>query len=180
LLRRLRGEDYPHLKIALHTNGLLFSEENWAAMASVQSLIHSVEVSVDAATARTYELNRRGGDWDRLLERLAFIRTLREQGRFKYWKLSFVVQANNWREMAGFVELGRHFGTDAVQFTPLASWGTFHAVEFARRAVHLPGHPEHENFMAALASEPALRDERVIRSDFVQAPQRPRWSGWAH
>jgi molybdenum cofactor biosynthesis enzyme MoaA len=169
LLRSLDADDYPNLAIALHTNALLFTEENWERMRRAQPLVSSVEISIDAATAATYALNRRGGDWNRLLERLEFVRTLRDSGAVPYLKLSFVVQENNWREMAAFVRLARRFGADATQFTALANWGTFGPAEFARRAVHLPSHPEHAEFMCALMEEVDLQDPLVMRNDLMDA-----------
>jgi MoaA/NifB/PqqE/SkfB family radical SAM enzyme len=178
LLRSLDAADYPHLRLALHTNALLFTEENWALMRRAQPLVSSIEVSIDAATEGTYIENRRGGDWQRLLERLEFLRRLRTEGPVQHFKLSFVVQANNWREMGAFVRLARRFDADTAQFTALASWGTFSPAEFARRAVHLPSHPEHADFSKALSDDADLRDPRVLRSDFMRPPQQVAWPTW--
>jgi molybdenum cofactor biosynthesis enzyme MoaA len=166
LLRALNADDYPRLGIELHTNGLLFTRENWDAMSGAQVMIKRVEVSVDAATAETYAINRRGGEWTELLERLELVRRLRESGPLEHLQLSFVVQANNWREMPAFVRLARGFGADSVLFTAIRNWGTFGVYQFFCRAVHLADHPEHGEFVRALETETELRDPRVVMSDF--------------
>lgn len=166
LLFSLDATRFPALRILLHTNALLFTPTNWQKMAGAQSLVHSVEVSVDAATAETYAINRRGGNWGRLLSNLAFIGRLRRNGPIQHLRLSFVVQANNWREMGSFVRLAGAYGADVVQFTALTNWRTFDADEFARRAVHLPQHHENAEFLHSLAVDTDLRDERVLSEDF--------------
>jgi molybdenum cofactor biosynthesis enzyme MoaA len=181
LLRSLNTTEYPKLRIALHTNGLLFTAENWEAMRAAQAMVKYVEVSVDAATPATYATNRRGGDWHELLERLAFVASLRESGPLEQFKMSFVVQANNWREMPAFVRLARDLRADTVLFTPLRNWGTFGDYPYFCRAVHLAEHPENAEFLASLDADPELQDARVVMSGFAALgkarPPSPR-SDW--
>lgn len=146
LLEEVNDRNYPQLEsIHLHTNGLLWTEAAWRAMPSAQPYIRSAEISVDAASAATYRLNR-GGNFERLLENMTFLATLPVA-----ITLSFVVQQNNYREMPDFVGLARRFGF-SVYFSQLVNWGTFDRSEFRQRAVHLPQHPEHQNFCKILQS----------------------------
>jgi len=145
LLRSFRSEDFPRLRrIDLHTNGQLWDEAMWRGLPAVHPFVKATEISVDAASAATYALNRRGGDFDRLLRNLDFLATLPIA-----LKLSFVVQANNYREMPAFVDLGRRYGS-SLYFSQLVNWGTFSREEFRARAVHLPDHPEHPAFIGIL------------------------------
>ncbi|WP_305046665.1 SPASM domain-containing protein [Geoalkalibacter sp.] len=145
ILRGYSPAIWPRLgEIRLHTNGLLWDEAAWQSIAAAHSLIREAEISVDAACAATYALNR-GGDWQRLLANLRFIATLPLHG-----KLSFVVQRNNFREMPAFVELARSLGFSAY-FSQLVNWGTFSREEYRRRAVHIAEHSDHEEFLAILS-----------------------------
>jgi wyosine [tRNA(Phe)-imidazoG37] synthetase (radical SAM superfamily) len=166
LLRSIDARDYPSLRIFLHTNALLFTVENWRAMDRAHPLIHTVSVSIDAATPETYAINRRGGEWTRLLERLDFIRGLRRESSIKELIFNFVVQSNNWREMPNFMLLARNHEVDEVLFTPLKNWSTFSPEEFSERAVHVRSHPDNGAFVRMLATEPLLRDPRAIVTDF--------------
>lgn len=135
---------WPHLEsIHLHSNGLLWNEAAWQAMPGAQPFVRSAEISVDAASAATYALNR-GGDYAQLLANLTFLARLPMA-----ITLSFVVQQNNYREMQDFVNLAQGFGF-AVYFSQLVNWGTYRREEFRRRAVHLSQHPEHRNFCSLL------------------------------
>jgi MoaA/NifB/PqqE/SkfB family radical SAM enzyme len=162
LLREIEPARHPHLRIKLHTNGLLFSPANWDALGPSRALVEEVEVSIDAASESTYLLNRRGGDWGQLLRRLAFVSELRRSGPVRRLQLSFVVQANNWREMPAFVDLAEAHGADLVLFTPLQSWNTFSREELAQRMVCDARHPEHRAFEASLADSRLRRPTVAI------------------
>ncbi|MDH4137092.1 MAG: hypothetical protein OEW09_10315, partial [Anaerolineae bacterium] len=81
------------------------------------------------------------------------ISKLRETGSLKYVKISMVVQENNFTEMPDFVRLGKRFNFDAVFFSQLVNWGTYSDEEFNNRAIHLPAHPRHSEFVDLLRSE---------------------------
>src|SRR5262249_48755725 len=77
LLRGIDAAQYPNLRIHLHSNGLMWTPRNWAAISHVYPLIDSAHISMDAATPASYWVNRRGGDWEKLWENLDFIASLR-------------------------------------------------------------------------------------------------------
>lgn len=150
LLQGVNAVDFPRLRsIELHSNGQLWTPEVWASLGAVHPYVRAAEISVDAASAATYAQNR-GGDYGRLLENLAFIAILPIAV-----KLSCVVQANNFRELPTFAALAAEYGFSAY-CSQLVNWGTFRRDEFAARAVHLPGHLEHEEFKAILRDLAAL------------------------
>ena len=72
------------LRIHLHTNALLWTPKMWRQVPDeVKRAINSAEISIDAARPETYSVNRRGGDFDRLLENLEFIAGLRAGGELQ-------------------------------------------------------------------------------------------------
>jgi len=154
-LQSMRREEMPRLKdIFLHTNGQLWTPAMWNTLPKdIQGLVTAAEISIDAATSEVYAVNRRGGDFDRLLKNLMFIRQLRQNGPIKLVKISMVVQENNFREMVDFVRLGKQFQFDHVYFGQLVNWGTFSKAEFRKRAVHLPKHPLHKAFLDVLRND---------------------------
>ncbi|GHD64301.1 radical SAM protein [Jeongeupia chitinilytica] len=140
-------------RIHLHSNAQLWTPEMWAKIPeAVRTRIKSCEISIDAASEATYAINRRGGDFARLLKNLDFIATLRRSQALRYFKIHMVVQANNFREMPDFVALGARVGADEVYFSHLSDWGTFSEVELAKRQVHIATHPLHEQLQEILSS----------------------------
>jgi MoaA/NifB/PqqE/SkfB family radical SAM enzyme len=156
----LRGFDpaaHPHVRIGLGTNGLLFTEKSWERICNEAIVVACI--SVDAATPATYKQNR-GADFELLLANLDFIGSLRATGKLMMFGINFVVQENNYGEMPAFVDLGKKVGADFVFFQQLVNWGTFTRAEFRRRAVHLPDHARHEDFLEVL-KDPRIADPIV-------------------
>ncbi len=151
-LQTMRRADIPMLEsIHLHTNALLWTPRLWSTIPEeIREVIASAHVSIDAATAATYAVNRRGGVFARLLENLQFVAQLRAEGPLRTLAISMVVQANNFREMVQFVGLGADLSVDVVYFSQLVNWGTFSDEEYQQRAVHLPTHPAHLAFREVL------------------------------
>lgn len=152
LLGRLSAEEFPKLEIHLNTNANLWTRENWAAWHKLHKNITSAHISVDASCGGTYALNRRGGNWNRLMENLSFVAGLRRDGPLRFVTLSFVVQENNYREMPDFVAMTERFGFDMVYFHKLQNWGSYDYREYNRRAIHLALHPEHHKFLEILSN----------------------------
>jgi MoaA/NifB/PqqE/SkfB family radical SAM enzyme len=157
LLRGLPARRLPGLEVHLHTNAQLWTPESWEALGGAQHKVRTAHISVDAASAATYALNRRGGDWERLLCNLAFVADLRREGALRFVTLSFVVQANNVHEMPAFVALVEQHGFDLACFHKLCNWGTFTDAQYRARAVHEPRHPDHAQLLRLLAGETFAR-----------------------
>jgi MoaA/NifB/PqqE/SkfB family radical SAM enzyme len=144
------GECDPELTINLQTNGLLLTREKWNELGDTREKITEISISIDAACEHTYGLNR-GGDWFRLLENLEWMRSQ----KFKV-QMNFVIQDNNFKEMADFVELANGYGANRIYFSTLNNWDTWSQAEYLMKAVHLPAHPQHREFLEML-DDPMLQ-----------------------
>lgn len=167
-LQTMKRSSMPKLeRIHLHTNGLLWTKRIWESIPQeTRALVQSATISIDAATPETYAVNRRGGTFDALLKQLAFIAGLRRDGPLRFLEFHMTVQANNFREMPLFVELGAQHNTDRVTFHQLLDWGTFSAPEYEARAVHAPDHPLHDEFLHML-EHPSLDNPIVYLSNLT-------------
>lgn len=154
-LQTMKREDMPNLKkIHLHTNAQLLTPKMWSIIPKdIQHLIKSVEISIDAASSKTYSINRRGGSFEKLLKNLEFISELRKTGTLEWVGISMVIQENNFMEMPDFVRLGKRFHFDTVYFSKLVDWGTYPKEDFYHRAVHLPAHPRYSELTDLLKDD---------------------------
>jgi molybdenum cofactor biosynthesis enzyme MoaA len=159
LLKRINREEFPELYIALHTNAQLFDERAWHELA-LEGKVGHVEISIDAATPETYHVVRRGGDFERLLLNLEFVRQLRACQSIPQLVFSFVVQQLNYREMPAFVQLAERFGADTVDFRMILNWGTFSSEEFKTHNIGDRNHPEYQQYLRILA-QPELHKPNV-------------------
>lgn len=153
LLRYLNLRESPPA-LRLHTNAQLWTEQLWNSLPGLHPCVREAEVSIDAATAETYALNRPGGFFSRLLTNLDYL----SQQDFPL-TLSMVVQANNYREIPAFIELAEKYAA-MIYFSKLVNWGNYTQADYKYRAVHLPGHPYHSEFRSILtraASHPRVK-----------------------
>lgn len=170
VLAKLTATPAPEPRLQLHTNGVLMDRRAWAGL-RLAGHVRSVWVSVDAAEAETYAVLRRGGSFTRLLANLAFLGEMRAAGQIGEFRLDFVVQAENFRQMPAFVALARRVGADGVHFLMLRNWGTFSAEEYRAKAVCFEHHPQFRALMAVLR-DPALDAPGVDLGNLAPLRQR--------
>lgn len=116
--------------IRLLSNGTLFTPDRWERFITGKTGKIMLTVSIDAATKETYEQIRRNGNFEQLQKNMLFASKLRKEGQLRYFRLNFVVQKRNYKEMIPFVEWGNELGVDEIFFTKILNWGTFTEEEF--------------------------------------------------
>jgi molybdenum cofactor biosynthesis enzyme MoaA len=158
ILRRLNRREFPNLMLEIQTNGQLLDQQAWSDL-SLEGLVESVWVSIDAARPATYERLRRGGSFPRLMRNLEFVATLRRQRQIRWFQLDTVVQNANVDELLEIVAVGRCLGADRIHFQRIRNWGTFTAAEFFEHDVASSSHPRFEDLRAV------LRDSRLAGGD---------------
>lgn len=138
---------WPNLKLSIMTHGGLFNRKYWDMMAKWHNKIHSMDISVDAATKETYELVRKGGDWDILHDNLRMLHSELKPSTPVFMHL--IVQKNNYKEMIPFIEMCKEqYPKFRVVFRRISDWGTFK--NFDEHAVWKNTHPEYENYKELL------------------------------
>ena len=115
----------------LLSNGNLFTEKIWQEFSKGRQSEVLLCVSIDAGTEETYKKIRRGGNWEKLMQNMRFAGDLREKGKIAYFRLNFVVQRENYKEIPQFIELAKSIHADRVLFTRILNWGTYSAEEFS-------------------------------------------------
>jgi len=102
-------------EVRVLTNGTRIRTE--AAAATLSGCVSQLQVSIDAATAETYETIRSGSRWKSLranLDRLNRIRLAAPPGRRCFLQLNFVLMQCNIRELPAFVDFAREVEADRV------------------------------------------------------------------
>ena len=128
----------------------MFTEKYWEKMKKIQKNIKCVIVSLDASTESTYNVVRRGGNWNALLNNLGFISELKEQGTIPYLRLDFVVQRENYKEMVDFIKIAKRFKATKCYFSLVSDWGTWPVEEYKKNAIWKKDHPEFESFLKVM------------------------------
>jgi pyruvate-formate lyase-activating enzyme len=162
LLSALNRREYPGVSLFLISNAQLLTPRRWSDFADLPEMIGTLAVSIDAASAETYEKLRWPGKWSRLMTNLEHIAELRRVGTLRSFWINFVVQQANYREMLAFVDLADQLGADRVWFQRVTNYGAYDEATFAEVDVTSPGHPEHAELLRILR-DPRLRGPRINR-----------------
>jgi hypothetical protein len=162
-LRTVDVSRYKKLReIMLNTNGLLWTPQTWAQVpAATRARVRTAIISIDGASAATYDVNRWPAKWDDLLENLRFIASLRRRDELKMLRAYFVYQANNFHEMPAMVQFCRDNAFDAVFFARIANWKSAPQAEYDELDVVNPNHPAHQDYLRVAGETAALGDDRL-------------------
>jgi MoaA/NifB/PqqE/SkfB family radical SAM enzyme len=114
-------KDLPNVRFTIQTNGLLI-KKMYQRLLNMFEKLDVLNISIDGATKTTYELLRRGGQFEKLLENLEFIKDYHQQFEIK---IHMVVQKSNWQEMGDMLELADRFNVHRVIFNRITDWNTY-------------------------------------------------------
>ena len=140
MIAKIDTEQFPNVQLHLQTNGLL-ARHRWDRLGSKQHHVRRVTVSIDAGTAETYEIVRRGGRWNELKANLEFLSERKQSLGFELFT-RMVVQKTNHKEMTLFYDLSDGIGADRIEFTRVTDWFSW-GLDFAQHDVFDPQHPEY-------------------------------------
>ena len=132
--------EMPNVIFSIKTNGLLL-KKSFYILEKIKDRT-TFSISIDAATAETYERVRRGGRLNQLIENLEYHNTLGKKSM-----ANFVIQKENFREIVPFIDFCKQYSL-LPGFTVLQDWGTWH--NFEEQCVHIPSSPYYKEFNSLL------------------------------
>ncbi|MCR5235995.1 MAG: radical SAM protein [Lachnospiraceae bacterium] len=134
--QRLLYADKKRQKLFLITNGVLLTEDKFDPLPKIYDYIE-LYISIDAATKETYNKLRPGGNWEKLMDNLEMLAEKNRQGLLKRFRLQFVVQMDNYKEIPDFVRMGQRLGVSDCYFNSIRNWG-FPEEEYEKKNILNP------------------------------------------
>ena len=160
-------EKFSKVQFSIITNGLLLTPKMWERLSRLKNNIKTIDISIDAAHSDTYKIVRRGGDFLYLMNNLKFLSKLRKENEINHLGISFIVQTQNFREMADFVKMGIALNVDKVHFSRIADWHTFSQQVYEQHSIWMKSHPEHNDFLNVL-KDPVFKHPCVNMGDIYE------------
>ena len=127
-----------NIKFSIQTNGLLVKKMYQRHVEMFEKL-DVLNISVDGATKTTYELLRRGGLYEKIIENLEFVKQLNKKFTVR---LHMVVQEKNFKEMFDFINLAKKYNVDRVIFNRIENWNTI--INFSQHNIFSKDHPKNK------------------------------------
>ncbi|MGR0482552.1 MAG: radical SAM protein [Candidatus Electronema sp. V4] len=102
----------PHFGVM--TNGQLLNEDRINEL--IDCNVKELGVSIDGATRETYEMIRINGKFERLLDNLALLNSIKKKRKSKYplLRLNYVVMKENVNELVNFIDVVSPFEPDRI------------------------------------------------------------------
>lgn len=109
--------------VAVVTNGQLLTEE--VARSMIENRFNEVIVSVDGATAETYESIRAGAKFDRLIENLTRLRDMKRthNSTVPFVRFNFTSMKKNIDELPRLIDLASTLDVATIRARSLQEWG---------------------------------------------------------
>ena len=135
-----------NINYMIRSNGLLLKRhiENLKLLPNLRK----IEISIDAASKKVYEIVRKPGNWDQLQESLAHLLELRETYKFEV-AFNFVIQKENLEDVVPFYYFCKEKNVEPC-FTQLENWSSFD--NFDEQCVHRPEDKLFSRFIEILNS----------------------------
>lgn len=156
------------LGLYILTNGTMMTEKKLNMPTKKQ--IRMIVVSVDSCIPDRYSKIRKGGNFEYVQNNLDHLdRIVQTDFPSSFlWQINFIVQNDNYQELGDFVEWSNRFKTlNSIQFSKILDWGHLSSSAFGSKAVWIPDHPEHLNFLAKM-KDPRLKNPRVILGNLTE------------
>jgi MoaA/NifB/PqqE/SkfB family radical SAM enzyme len=157
----------PGIQLAIKTNGVLMTAHRFTD--AMKKMISAISVSVDAFTSQTYSKVRKGGSFEAMRANIGWLDQAIRQGKFpalKEFHLNFVVQKDNYEEMADFARWATSYASvNQVFFHLIRDWNSVSKKAFNDKAVWMRGHPEYPRLVKAAQHPFLCSDPRVHLGD---------------
>ena len=130
-------------------------KKRWNRIDKLKNNIHNITVTADSHIKDTYEVLRRGGKYEDLIENLQFIAELKETLQLKF-HMRMVVQRANADQITGFYHWAKAIGADEVEYTRITDWYTYSKEQFTSIDVL---DPQHELYASTIDQIQQLRSQ---------------------
>ncbi|MBQ4123367.1 radical SAM protein [bacterium] len=159
-------DNYKNIKFQIITNGVLCSKEMLEKLGIIDR-ISGIEVSVHAASEKTYNKQIKGGNFKRVSKNLEYISQLKLDRKIERFQMNFAINVHNYREMISFAKWGIKLGAQP-SFLPLLILSENERMEFDKLNVADLKHSEYNKFVKIIKKLKPLRNKIMIPEHYFK------------
>lgn len=147
-------ENWPNVKFVLCTNGTMMTPKIQNKYHYIFDRTISYRFSIDAGNEQSYNIVRKGGDWNMLWDNIDYLYEKRVWSERVNWAFNLILQKDNYQSLPELVEIANTYvdNKPEIYITNILHWS--HDImsdeEFADKAVWQKSHPEHEKMKEVL------------------------------
>lgn len=136
-------KNFPNIKFSITSNGLAATKEAFEKLNLVDRICY-LNISLHAATKKTYDKMIVGSNFDRIIENIKYASTLKGT----ILQLNCVVNAWNYHEMPAFIELAKSVGAKVLFLQVMEN--DYNTYTFPKINVFDKNHPKYNDFCKVL------------------------------
>jgi len=159
--------------VNLSTNSYLLNKEN--SKKFVESGLDELIISLDGASAETYQLYRKGGDFKKITDSLKFLIEERKRlnKKLPFIKLQFIIMKHNEHEINKIKELAKELNIDELCFKTVGVMDYFSKEDIRK---YLPEKEEYSRYTKK-GNELSLKRKINNWCDFIWQEMIINWNG---
>jgi len=147
-----KTKNFDNIKFSIQTNGLLV-KKMYNKDKTMFDKLKILNLSIDGASAETYENLRLGGKFENIVNNLEFIKKIKKKFLLI---LHVVVQRKNFKEMFSFIELAEKYNFDRIYFNRIEDWNT--NLNYMEENIFNPLHNDHNELKALIEEVMKIRN----------------------
>lgn len=161
----LDGTKLPLLKLLFLTNGVMLTDKVVNKIYKIHKNIFRMHISIDAATEKTYNIVRKGGNFNQLKKNIEHIH-LNPNLQHVIIYYSFVVQNANFLEMIDFAKWILSYPKANIRFTKLLPWNDM-GIDYENENIFNTNHINYNKFKSVLKDPIFLSQDANKRIDWT-------------
>jgi len=147
--------NWPNIKFVLCTNGTMLTPKIQSKYDYILDRAEAYRFSIDAGNKKSYDIVRKGGDWDMLWKNIDLLYEERIVNMGKgSWSFNLILQKDNYESLPELVAKANTYyeNPPEIYITNILHWSNriMSAEEFFEKAVWQKNHPEHEKMKEIL------------------------------
>lgn len=154
-------------RIKLLTNGILMTPKVLDELKPLWKHFHSIGISIDSASSKTYSIVRKNGNFEKLKNNLNYFDNCVQQKLFPglvNWQSNFVVQSINYKEILDFAKWQiRYTSINHIYYNLIAQWGHLSNNEFSNMTLKDNEIDDLTNILA----DPIFNDPKIILGNLI-------------
>lgn len=159
-LENINIDYFPNLRLHLQTNGLLM-KQNWKKLKNLENKVDVVNVTIDSHLPEIYSKLRRGGNFEKLVENLHWLKEKKIKDNI-FLIIKMVVQKENFQTMIDFYNWCLQFNPDELHFARITDWRTYSKEDFFDIDVFNNNHSDYKTAVEVLDKLKKLSKTRVM------------------
>lgn len=142
---------WPNLSFVLCTNGTMLTPKIQNKYAYLLDKTSSYRFSIDAGNENSYNIVRKGGNWNMLWDNINYLYENRISKNKTHWALNLILQKDNYESLPDLIKIARSYDIlPQIYITNILDWGVQTRDRYTDMAIWLETHPDHDKMKKVL------------------------------